>query len=245
LSPRARKAVAIAYGVVTHAAFVAAVATMIAALYDGLRFGQGPLRGPWAWLANTALVAQFPLLHSYLLTPAGQRWLARLAPRELARDLAPTTFALVASGQLLATFALWSPSGVVLDDAHGASLWLFRGAFAASWIFLLKALTDAGLGVQTGFVGWSAVLRGRRPQFGEFPTHGLFQVCRQPVYLGFALTLWTGPVHTLDGLVLALTWTTYCVAAPLHKELRYLGRYGERFARYRERVPYFVPRLPK
>ncbi len=238
-----RIAIALTYGVLSHALFAVAVGFMVYALYEGLRVGLGPFHGTRAWIANTLLVIQFPLLHSYLLSDSGRKILAKLAPAELARDLAPTTFALISSLQVLATFALWSPSGIVLNEAHGATLWMFRVAFAASWVFLIKAINDAGLSNQTGFVGWSSVLRGRKPQFGEFPTHGLFRLCRQPVYLGFALTLWTGPVHTLDGLVLALTWTMYCVAGPLHKELRYLGWYGERFSRYRASVPYILPRL--
>ena len=91
--------------------------------------------------------------------------------------------------------------------------------------------------------GLHGLVRGRPFRFGDFPTHGLFRFSRQPVYLGFALVLWTGPVHTLDGLLLAMTWSMYCVAAPLHKEFRYLSAYGERFSRYRSMVPYFLPRL--
>jgi protein-S-isoprenylcysteine O-methyltransferase Ste14 len=236
---------ALLYGALSHLTFVVAVGFMVVGLYQGLRTGFGPFRGPHAWIANTLLVVQFPVLHSWLLSPSGRKLLARLAPADFGQDLAPTTFAWISSLQVLATFALWSPSGIVLDDASGASLWAFRAGFAASWLFLIKALGDAGLGLQTGFIGWTSVLRGRRTPFGDFPTRGLFRFCRQPVYLGFALTLWTGPVHTLDGLVLALTWTTYCVAGPLHKELRYLGWYGERFSRYRASVPYFLPRFKK
>ena len=243
MSRRRRVATALAYGALNHGLFLVAISAMVAALYSGLRTGIGPFRGTHAWAANALLLAQFPLIHSYLLSSGGRAWLMKLAPREFARDLTPTIFTIVASLQVLATFALWSPSGTTLYEASGGLLWLSRAAFAASWMFLIKALYDAGLAVQTGYIGWLSVLRGERPRFGEFPTHGLFRRCRQPVYLAFALTLWTGPVHTLDGLVLALTWTVYCAAAPLHKELRYLSLYGERFSRYRADVPYILPRI--
>ena len=241
---RARRiSLALVYGVSSHLTFAVAVAWMIVSLYDGLRPGRGPLQGTWAWIANLALVAQFPLLHSWLLAPSGRAALSRLAPKEFGRDLAPTTFAWLGSLQVLATFALWSPTGIVLHEAEGASLWLFRALFAASWLFLIKALSDAGLGLQTGSIGWTAVLKGERPRYGEMPTHGLFRACRQPVYLGFALTLWTGPVHTLDSLVLAVLWSLYCAIGPLHKERRYLRIYGQRFESYRSSVPYFLPRI--
>ena len=102
-------------------------------------------------------------------------------------------------------------------------------------------MSDAGLAVQTGFLGWSAVARDRAPIYGDFAAKGTFRVVRQPVYLAFACTLWTGPVWTPDHLLLATAWTGYCVFGPVLKERRYLRAYGERFARYRDRVPYWLP----
>ena len=37
----------------------------------------------------------------------------------------------------------------------------------------------------------------------------------RPIYVAFALTLWTVPVSTPDQLVLGLMLTTYCLAADL------------------------------
>jgi protein-S-isoprenylcysteine O-methyltransferase Ste14 len=66
-------------------------------------------------------------------------------------------------------------------------------------------------------------------------------VVRQPIYIAFALTLWTPPVWTADQVMLAVLWTAYCVAAPMLKERRFAARYGTRWQQYRERVPYWVP----
>jgi protein-S-isoprenylcysteine O-methyltransferase Ste14 len=243
VSRRAAVATALAWGVLNHGLFALAIGAMVCALYSGLTTGLGALEGASAWSANALLVAQFPLLHSFLLSRAGRARLQRLAPRAVARELAPTTFTILASLQVLATFVLWSPSGVVLWEAHGAVLWSARAFFAVSWILLVVALAHAGLHIQTGSVGWWSVVRGRQPSFGDFPTRGLFRLCRQPVYLAFALTLWAGPVYTLDRVVLASAWTAYCFTAPRLKERRYLSYYGERFARYRAAVPYILPRL--
>ena len=107
---------------------------------------------------------------------------------------------------------------------------------------LLKTMADAGLALQTGFLGWGAVVRGKAPSYRPFATGGSFRWVRQPVYVAFALTLWTAPVWTPDHLILALAWTAYCVLAPRHKERRYLAAYGEDFERYRQAVPYWLPR---
>ena len=63
------------------------------------------------------------------------------------------------------------------------------------------------------------------------------------VVLGFALTLWTGPVWTPDRLALAAVWTAYCMIGPRLKERRYLAWHGEAFRRYQSEVPYMAPRL--
>jgi hypothetical protein len=52
------------------------------------------------------------------------------------------------------------------------------------------------------------------------------------------------PVWTPDQLVLALSYTAYCLLAPILKDRRFAIRYGDRFQKYRARVPYFLPRLP-
>ena len=99
----------------------------------------------------------------------------------------------------------------------GGSVWL-GAALAASWLFLIRALHDAGMNLQTGSLGWWALLRGERPRYPALPTGGVFQACRQPIYLAFFLILWTAPTWTPDHLILALAWTPYCLLAPRLKE---------------------------
>ncbi len=72
---------------------------------------------------------------------------------------------------------------------------------------------------------------------------GLFRVIRQPIYVAFALTLWTVPVWTPDQLVIALAYTAYCLLAPMLKERRFATRYGARFEDYQSAVPYALPRF--
>jgi protein-S-isoprenylcysteine O-methyltransferase Ste14 len=227
-------------GLLNHGTFLVAVTAMLCGLFDGLSSGRGPFTGWSAWLANTLLVLQFPLLHSFLLTARGRALMARLFGRH-GRTLAPTTYTWSAALQILAVFALWSPSGVVWWEPHGAWLVAHTALFLSAWLFLLRALYDGGMGLQTGSIGWLALLRGTKPAFPALPTRGTFALCRQPIYLGFALTLWTGPVWTPDRLLLAALWTTYCVVGPRHKERRFLAFHGEEFARYQRRVRYMLP----
>jgi methanethiol S-methyltransferase len=235
--------VAIVWGLACHSTFGLGVLAMLVGLHEGLRTGLGRLEGTAALVANAALVLQFPLLHSLLLSKYGGPLLARAAPLGLGRALATTTYGIFASLQVLVTFALWSPSGAVWFEATGGARLALDALYAGSWLLVVKGMHDAGLGVQSGSLGWFAVARGQDPVYGPMPTKGLFRACRQPIYVAFALTLWTGAVWTPDRLALALVWTGYCLVGPLLKERRYEHRFGDAFRRYRAEVPYLLPRF--
>ena len=238
-----RIAFALFMGLLCHATFAAGVLSMIGMMFFGLSESFGTVPWPMAALANAALIVQFPLAHSVLLTGPGGRLLTRLIPGLHGKTLATTTYAIIASAQLLALFVLWTPSGIVWWRAEGAVFWAVVAAYGASWLILLKASFDAGAEVQSGALGWMSLMARIRPVFPDMPTQGLFRVIRQPIYVAFTLTLWTVPVWTPDQLVLAISFTAYCLLAPRLKERRFAARYGSRFDHYRAAVPYAVPRL--
>lgn len=236
---------AFGFGVACHITFAAAVTAMIAAMFFGLSEGLGRVPWPWAVLANALLILQFPLGHSLLLTGPGGRILSKLVPGPHGATLSTTTYALIASLQLLSLFALWTPSGIIWWRADGAVFWLICAAYAASWLLLGKASFDAGVEVQSGALGWMSLLAKVRPVFPDMPTRGLFRFIRQPIYVAFAFTLWTVPVWTPDQLALALSYTAYCLFAPRLKEQRFAARYGDRFQCYKATVPYALPHILK
>jgi protein-S-isoprenylcysteine O-methyltransferase Ste14 len=234
---------ALTFGAVAHAVFAAAVLSMIVAMFFGMSQSFGTVSWPLAALVNAALVLQFPVVHSLLLTGRGSRCLSRLVPGNHGGTLATTTYAIIASIQLFLLFTLWTPSGIIWWQAEGVAFYAIIGAYGASWLLLLKASFDAGAEVQSGALGWMSLLQNIKPQFPGMPTTGLFRLIRQPIYVAFALTLWTVPVWTPDQLALALTLTFYCLAAPKLKERRFKKRYGDRFLAYQREVPYAVPSL--
>lgn len=241
-----RVVLALIMGIACHLIFGAAILSMIYAMFFGLSHGLGDVPYPWAIATNLALILQFPLAHSLLLTRRGLSVLSRCVPGAHGATLSTTTYAIIASLQLLALFWLWTPSGIVWWRAEGAALFIVCTAYALSFAFLGKAIFDAGVELQSGALGWLSLLARRAPKFPDMPTLGLFRLIRQPIYLAFACTLWTVPVWTPDQLSLAILWTAYCIAAPVLKERRFAKQFGERFERYRTRVPYMIPsRLPQ
>ncbi|MDA3873150.1 MAG: isoprenylcysteine carboxylmethyltransferase family protein [Kiritimatiellae bacterium] len=244
LYSKSERAYALLLGIVCHTTFAMAVGAMMWKLYTGLH---GSLTFPFlpslSW--DLLLILQFPLLHSFLLTDKGARVLGKLAPGSMGADLRTTTFALIASLQLLLTFLAWAPLGPVWFEWHGLPRLLSTGAYVFGWVLLMKSMSDAGLGVQMGSLGWWAVFRNRKPQYRPWTPRGTLRSSRHPMYLAYTLLVWTGPVWSLDHALLAGIWTCYCVLAPLHKEARYRKRYGDRFRTYQKTVPYFLPRFVK
>lgn len=236
-----RIGIALVAGALCHGIFALAGLAMFVGLYFGMTLGLGDVPWPWAILANALLLIQFPLGHSGLLTKPGMTLLARVNPGGHGRTLATTTYATIASIQLLLLFAFWTPSGVVWWRAEGWTLWTITALYLGAWGLLTKASFDAGPELQSGLLGWWALARGRAPRFPDMPTTGMFRVIRQPIYASFALTLWAVPIWTPDQLIVASAYTAYCLIAPMHKERRFERMFGERFEAYRAQVPYWLP----
>jgi ubiquinone biosynthesis O-methyltransferase len=236
-----RRYLALGYCVACHGLFALAVSVMIYEMAFGLSRSWGALHGPWRWVGNGLLLLQFPLAHSFLLSGRGRALLRGLAPAGLGSDLSTTSYVIVASAQVFLLFGFWSPSGIIWWQAEGWTLATMIVLYTAGWSLLLKSMFDAGITLQTGALGWWAVYRDTRPAFPPMPTRGLFRVCRQPIYVSFAITLWTVPVWTPDQLVLAVVLSAYCLTGPLLKEARFTRLFGSKFEAYRARYPYWFP----
>lgn len=236
---------AFSLGIIVHLVFAAAVLAMISAMFFGMSKSLGQISWPWAIITNSILLMQFPIAHSLLLSRRGVRFLAHIIPGPYGATLSTTSYAIIASAQLLALFVLWTPSGIIWWQAKETVFWLITATYVTSWMLLIKASFDAGAEVQSGALGWMSLMANKSPIYPDMPTTGLFRIIRQPIYVSFALTLWTVPVWTPDQLVLAISFTAYCLIAPLFKERRFAERYGVRFQRYCEFVPYALPRLSR
>jgi hypothetical protein len=98
-------------------------------------FGQVP--APWSIIVNLFLALQFPVAHSILLSKRSSAVLARLAPIAFGPTLATTTYAIIASVQLLMLFALWTPSGIIWWQADGAVFAILCCLYMLSWLLFL------------------------------------------------------------------------------------------------------------
>ena len=106
-----QRSVAILYGVACHALFCLGVGTMMYEMAFGMGRSWGTLGPGWSVAANGALLLQFPLGHSLLLSRPGRALMGRLAPFGLGRRLSTTTYAALASLQVGLLFLCWTPRG--------------------------------------------------------------------------------------------------------------------------------------
>lgn len=238
---RRRLTIAISYGLLCHSLFILGVGAMIVAMFFGMGRSFGNLTPPWSFAANAFLLLQFPIGHSLLLTRRGNAILQHLAPAGLGAGLSTTTYVIIASIQVLSLFLLWTPSGTIWWRAEGPVLVILSICYALAWLTLLKAITDAGFSLQVGLLGWYALARNVAVRYPPMPQSGLFRISRQPIYVAFALTVWTVPTWTPDQLAVAAVLTFYCLIGPLFKEARFRRRFAEKFEAYQRRVPYWLP----
>ena len=237
--------IAFLYGLLCHVIFTASVVTMLVAMFFGMSQSFGKIPAPYSYFFNLLLLLQFPIVHSFLLSSLGKKYLLYFSPKQYSKTLAPTIFALIASIQLFLLFFCWTPTQVLIWEASGISYYLMCMLYSLSWLLLIWASIDAGAELQSGALGWMSLAQNKPPKFPDLPTFGLFKFIRQPIYASFALTTWTTPNWTLDQLLIAVVFTVYCVIAPIFKERRLEKRFGDKFTDYKSQVPYMVPSLSK
>lgn len=235
------KIIAYCVGITCHVLFALAICVMAYALFEGLTVSFFPI-GENGRVLNILLLAQFPLLHSFLLSKKGRRILEVPYPKEIAKDLSTTTFSLISSLQLLLVFLLWTPNQQIWFSPSGSILYIWTSFYIASWILLIVALSEAGMAMQTGSLGWWAVAHGKKPEYPKLCEKGLHNQCRHPIYLAFSLIILTAPIWSFDHLAISIVWVTYCFLGPLLKEQRYNKMLKNEYQLYQKNTPYMLPK---
>lgn len=191
-------------------------------------------------LVNVGLLGLFGVQHSVMARPGFKKWWTRIVPESVERS----TYVLFASLALILLFWLWHPLPDVVWAIEGA---IFRGIawtlFGLGWALVLVSTFMISHSHLFGLKQVAERLRGNRISGPTFQTPGLYRHVRHPIMLGFFVAFWATPTMTVGHLLFAGVTTAYVLVALQLEERDLVERFGEKYERYRERVPMLVPRI--
>lgn len=85
-------------------------------------------------------------------------------------------------------------------------------------------------------------LQGKKSA-GGLVTAGFYCHLRNPLFLFGILFLWLFPYMTLGLLTFNILAIIYFYVGAVHEENSLINEFGEKYRRYRQKVPMFIPRL--
>jgi protein-S-isoprenylcysteine O-methyltransferase Ste14 len=241
-----KRIVAFVYGIACYSVFFATLLYAIGFLGN---FGvpksidSGPAGSMSMALAiDGALLALFAMQHSIMARPWFKRVWTRIVPEPVERS----TYVLFSSLALLLMFWQWRPIGGVIWRIEGAiGQTVILGLYAAGLLIVLLSTFLINHFDLFGLRQVYLYLIGRKYTHLEFRTPFFYRYVRHPLYVGWLLTFWSAPVMTVAHLFFAAMTTAYILMAIRFEETDLISMHGEKYRRYRNRVPMIIPALGK
>lgn len=233
-----KRALILAYGVVSYVAFFATFLYAIWFVYSLDRPGTEQL--PWieAIVINALLLAIFALQHSIM----ARQWFKRAWTRVVPQPAERSTYVLLASLALFIMIRFWQPMLQpiwAVENPVGKAI--LQGLFWIGWgmvlisTFLIDHFDLFGLRQVWTFFS------GREFQPPMFKTPGPYKIIRHPLYLGFIVAFWSTPTMTAGHLFFAVMTTAYILIAIQLEERDLITFHGEQYRIYRSGVSMLVP----
>lgn len=200
----------------------------------------GRATGPvgMAVVINLVLISLFGLQHSIMARMGFKDRIKRMVPEAAERSV----FVLISSLVLILLFWQWRPIPEVIwsaDSMIGQSIGWVVFALGFGLVLLSTFLID-----HFELFGLRQSIRqflNKPHEYPHFVTPMLYKHIRHPLYLGFILAFWGGPVMTLGHLIFAGVLTIYILIAIQLEEKDLVRFLGERYRQYREQVPMLIP----
>ncbi len=189
------------------------------------------------WDASLCLF--FFLQHSILLRRSVRDALKKVIP-EYCQAVAYT---LASATVLLALILLWQHSAVNLYALQGAGRLVLRVVLLLVVIGLVWGTRSLERFDVFGIDAYLAHIRCRQIPPARLTIQGPYGLVRHPFYALIIVALWARPVLSLDRLLLNILFTAWIVLGASLEERDLLAEFGEEYARYRQAVPKFVPRV--
>jgi protein-S-isoprenylcysteine O-methyltransferase Ste14 len=240
----ARRVLAVGYGVVAYAAFVAAGAYTAGFLANavvpkGIDGGPRVATAP-AVAINLALLALFAVQHSVMARPWFKRRWTRFVPPAIERS----TYVLLASLIIGLMCWQWRPLPEPVWSVEAG--WLRAvawGLYGLGWAVMVSSTFLIGHFDLFGLRQVLARVRRRPYVAPEFREPLFYRVVRHPLLVGFLILFWATPDMSAGHLLFAGAASGYILIAVRFEEHDLRRELGEPYERYAARVPRFVPGL--
>jgi protein-S-isoprenylcysteine O-methyltransferase Ste14 len=203
----------------------------------------GAARGPLgaALAINAGLLAVFAVQHSVMARPWFKRRWTRIVPPAVERS----TYVLAASLVVALMLWQWRPLPETIWSVQAgwarAVLWTL---YAAGWAILVSSTFQIGHFDLFGLR--QALARARHRAYNEpgFRQPLFYRLVRHPIMVGFLVAFWAAPDMSVGRLLFAATASAYILVAVRFEEHDLRRELGDRYERYADEVPRFVPRVP-
>ena len=187
---------------------------------------------------DVLLLGIFAVQHSVMARPWFKRAWTRIVPEPAERS----TYVLFSSLALIALFAFWQPLG--------GTVWNIENPTARLVMYQLFGLGFGVVLIATFLINhfdlfglrqvWLYLIGKPYTQL-SFGTPLFYKYVRHPLYVGWMMAFWFTPTMTGAHLLFAILTTAYMLAAIRWEEHDLIEVFGEKYARYRESVPMFIP----
>ncbi len=189
-------------------------------------------------VVNLALVGLFGLQHSLMARPGFKAVWTRLVPEPVERS----TYVLLASLALVVLMWGWRPLPGVVWQVDGVLAPLLWAVYLGGWVLMLAATNMIDGDDLMGLRQVRAYRDGRDVDPIDFQTPYLYRYVRDPIVAGFLVAFWVTPRMSVGHLVFAAGMTAYALVGVKLEERDLVAAFGDRYRRYLETVPRFVPR---
>jgi protein-S-isoprenylcysteine O-methyltransferase Ste14 len=184
-----------------------------------------------------SLFSVFTLISYFIVWALLHSLLASLPVDRLYR-LAFNAVAVVTILPMLALLALLPDRALYVVPPPGR--WVMLGGQALAVVALGWTLLQTGVLDFLGLAQWSAP---KASASGPLQVRGIYCRVRHPLYLFSLVLIWLTPAMTVNLLVVYILTTLYFVIGSMHEERRLLYKFGPAYERYRQQVPWLIPRL--
>ena len=238
-----KRAVVLIYGLAAYLGGVAALAYLVAFLFDlyvPKTIDSGQLGNvPAAVAINLGLIALFGLQHSVM---ARQGFKSRLTSI-FAPAAERSTFLLGTAAAILILCWLWQPLPQVIWQATGSLSDALLGAGLAGWGLVLAASFFLNHFDLFGLRQVWLYFAGRPYTPLSFKVVWLYRYVRHPILTGVLIGVWLTPLMTAGHLLFALAMSAYVLIGVWYEERDLIRTHGESYRRYMRATGRFIPAL--